>query len=122
MAHCTQLRLTPSSWKSSPSCNTCPTPCTCRPLQAPLDDLLRDFANPRETDRYFPFARHMDWFDGHSWASGYTVFAAGKNQVRQPCALTFTTNAFAFCWLYEALLLAPHGNPQELMEMLMQDW
>ena len=59
------------------------TPCLCHPLQAPLDDLLRDFANPRENDRYFPFARHMDWFDGHSWASGYTVFAAGKNQVRQ---------------------------------------
>jgi Glycosyl hydrolase family 81 C-terminal domain len=50
-------------------------------LQAPLDDLLREFANPGENDRYFPFARHMDWFDGHSWASGYTVFAAGKNQV-----------------------------------------
>jgi endo-1,3(4)-beta-glucanase len=49
-------------------------------LQAPLDDFLRDFANPRPSDAYFPLARGKDWFDGHSWASGYTVFAAGKNQ------------------------------------------
>ena len=50
--------------------------------QAPLDALVRDFANPRSTDRYFPFARNKDWFDGHSWASGYAVFGAGKNQAR----------------------------------------
>jgi Glycosyl hydrolase family 81 C-terminal domain len=63
-----------------PPCQRPQSEIFCNP-QAPLDDLLRDFANPRENDRYFPFARHMDWFDGHSWASGYTVFAAGKNQV-----------------------------------------
>ena len=26
-------------------------------------------------------APFQDWFDGHSWASGITPFAAGKNQV-----------------------------------------
>ncbi len=60
----------------------------CNP-QPPLDDLVRDFANPRTTgDRFFPFARQKDWFDGHSWASGYTVFAAGKNQVQSRTRIT----------------------------------
>lgn len=48
--------------------------------QAPLDALLRDFANPLSNDTFLPFARNKDWFDGHSWASGVTPFAAGKNQ------------------------------------------
>ena len=34
--------------------------------------LLRDVANPRSdgSDRFFPFARYMDWFEGHAWSSG----------------------------------------------------
>ncbi len=54
--------------------------------QAPLDALLRDFANPRANDDYLPFVRNKDWYDGHSWASGVVPFAAGKNQV-YPLAL-----------------------------------
>ena len=84
--------------KAVPVLQHASTPCLCHPLQAPLDDLLRDFANPRNNDRYFPVARHMDWFDGHSWASGYTVFAAGKNQVRQPCAPLLIVNTFVLGW------------------------
>ncbi|KAG2453738.1 hypothetical protein HYH02_001949 [Chlamydomonas schloesseri] len=42
--------------------------------------LLRDFANPNKADPYFPFARHMDWWEGHSWASGTQVFIDGKVQ------------------------------------------
>ncbi|KAG2445657.1 hypothetical protein HXX76_000266 [Chlamydomonas incerta] len=42
--------------------------------------LLRDFANPNKADPYFPFARHMDWWEGHSWASGTQVFIDGKMQ------------------------------------------
>ena len=49
--------------------------------QAPVDALLRDFANPRASDNYLPFVRNKDWYDGHSWASGVVPFAAGKNQV-----------------------------------------
>ena len=51
-------------------------------VQEALDELIRDFANPETGDRFFPFARHMDWYEGHSWAAGITPFAAGKNQVR----------------------------------------
>lgn len=50
-------------------------------MQAPLDDLVRDFRNPRTGDQFLHFVRNKDWFDGHSWTSGYTFFAAGKNQV-----------------------------------------
>lgn len=34
--------------------------------------LVRDLANPRAdlSDPYFPFARHMDWYEGHSWSTG----------------------------------------------------
>lgn len=51
-------------------------------VQAPLDAVLRDFANPRANDKYLPFVRNKDWYDGHSWASGVVPFAAGKNQVQ----------------------------------------
>ena len=50
--------------------------------QEALDELVRDFANPDTGDRFLPFARHMDWYEGHSWAAGITPFAAGRNQVR----------------------------------------
>ena len=53
-----------------------------RPLQEALDELIRDFANPDAGDRFFPFARMFDWYEGHSWAAGITPFAAGKNQVK----------------------------------------
>jgi len=42
--------------------------------------LVRDYANPSSQDSYFPITRHMDWFDGHSWASGIIEFGDGKNQ------------------------------------------
>lgn len=46
-----------------------------------LIDLVKDIANPDPQDPYFPLARHMDWYEGHSWAGGLTVFADAKNQV-----------------------------------------
>ncbi len=42
--------------------------------------LVRDFANPLRGDPLFPFARHMDWWGGHSWAGGFTAMGDGKNQ------------------------------------------
>jgi endo-1,3(4)-beta-glucanase len=35
-----------------------------------FDALVRDICNPDSNDMDFPFARHKDFFDGHSWASG----------------------------------------------------
>ncbi len=43
--------------------------------------LIRDYANPSHEDPYFPYSRHADAFDGHSFASGIPVaFANGRNQ------------------------------------------
>lgn len=43
-------------------------------------NLVRDYANPNKADPFFPVTRNKDWFDGHSWASGITVFGDSKNQ------------------------------------------
>jgi endoglucanase Acf2 len=44
--------------------------------------LIRNIANPSREDSYFPIMRHMDIFQGHSWASGIAkpVVANGRNQ------------------------------------------
>ncbi len=43
-----------------------------------LRAIVRSIANPRYDDPYFPPARAMDWWAGHSWASGLT---SGGNDV-----------------------------------------
>jgi len=43
-----------------------------------LMPLIRDVASPKADSR-FPQARHKDWFDGHSWASGLFPFGDAKN-------------------------------------------
>lgn len=45
-----------------------------------FQDLVRDIANPSVEDHYFPTFRVMDWFEGHSWATGLFYFNDGKNQ------------------------------------------
>lgn len=42
----------------------------------PLNNIIRDYANPSRTDAFFPFARHFDWFEGHSWAGGLYTFSS----------------------------------------------
>ena len=48
--------------------------------RSPLETIIRDICNPDPTDPDFPFARHKDFFDGHSWASGLYLQANGKGQ------------------------------------------
>jgi len=45
-----------------------------------LLEMVRDIANPNLQDPFYPFTRHKDWFDGHSWASGLFPFGDSKNQ------------------------------------------
>ena len=45
-----------------------------------LETIVRDICNPDPTDPDFPFVRHKDFFDGHSWASGLFQQANGKGQ------------------------------------------
>jgi endo-1,3(4)-beta-glucanase len=48
--------------------------------RAALIALVRDIANPSSADvRFTPF-RNMDWYEGHSWASGLFAFGDGRNQ------------------------------------------
>ncbi|RQM30763.1 hypothetical protein B5M09_007704 [Aphanomyces astaci] len=48
--------------------------------RAALMSIVRDIANNSPHDPYFPLARHMSWFDGHSFASGVYVLDGGKSQ------------------------------------------
>lgn len=45
-----------------------------------FDTLVADICNPSHSDIMFPYARHKDMYDGHSWASGLFQQANGKNQ------------------------------------------
>lgn len=38
--------------------------------KAYVNTLVRDFANPTKSDKYFPTWRSFDWYHGHSWAHG----------------------------------------------------
>lgn len=48
--------------------------------KAAFDTFVRDVCNPDASDPDFPFTRHKDLFDGHSWASGLFQQANGKGQ------------------------------------------
>ena len=61
-----------------------------------IDTLVRDICNPDSTDPDFPFARHKDFFDGHSWASGLFQQANGKGQESSSEAI----NAYYAVYLY----------------------
>jgi endoglucanase Acf2 len=46
-----------------------------------FDALRKDVCNMDATsETNYPFARHKDFFDGHSWASGLFQQANGKSQ------------------------------------------
>ena len=45
-----------------------------------VENLIRDYANPSESDPYFPVFRSFDWFSGHSWAKGLFESGDGKDQ------------------------------------------
>ncbi len=39
--------------------------------------MVRDYANMYEYDQFFPFARHKDFYAGHSWGSGLSTMVDG---------------------------------------------
>ena len=71
-----------------------------------FDVFLRDYCNPDTSDADFPFARHKDFYDGHSWASGLLIQANGKGQESSSEAV----NAY-----YGAYLYAQQTNNVDLM-------
>lgn len=48
--------------------------------RGPIVTLAREIANPSKSDPYFTRFRHMDWYEGHSWAAGLFEFGDGRNQ------------------------------------------
>ncbi len=61
-----------------------------------IDAIVRDICNYDSSDPDFPFFRHKDLFDGHSWASGLFNQANGKGQESSSEAV----NAYYSCYLY----------------------
>jgi endo-1,3(4)-beta-glucanase len=49
-------------------------------LNAMTTLLLRDVATPNSADKYFPKFRSFDWYRGHSYSHGLTMFADGKDE------------------------------------------
>ena len=45
-----------------------------------VNSLIKDFANPDQSDEEYPFSRSFDWYHGHSWAKGLFESADGKDQ------------------------------------------
>lgn len=45
-----------------------------------VNSLIRDVANPSESDSYFPVSRMFDWYAGHSWAGGLFASGDGRNE------------------------------------------
>lgn len=45
-----------------------------------VNALVRDVANPSDSDPYFPVFRSFDWFVGHSWSKGLFASADGKDE------------------------------------------
>lgn len=45
-----------------------------------VNHLVCDIANPSSQDPFYPVLRHMDWFVGHSWASGLFELGDSRNQ------------------------------------------
>ncbi|KAJ2765505.1 hypothetical protein IWQ56_004071, partial [Coemansia nantahalensis] len=70
------------------------------PLRDAMNQLLRDYAAPTATDAFFPYMRHFDPYDGHSWAAGLFSFADGRNQESTGEAI----NAYYAAYLYAKAL------------------
>jgi endo-1,3(4)-beta-glucanase len=50
------------------------------PFKVNFDALVRDICSINRADAFFPYVRHKDFYDGHSWASGLFNQANGKGQ------------------------------------------
>lgn len=64
--------------------------------KAALDTFVRDICNPDATDLDFPYVRHKDFFDGHSWASGIFQQGNGKGQESSSEAVNAYYGAYLF--------------------------
>ncbi|KAJ2079692.1 hypothetical protein H4R24_003610 [Coemansia sp. RSA 988] len=78
-----------------------------------LDIFVRDYCNPSDSDPAFPFMRHFDFFEGHSWAAGLFAFADSRNQESTSEAI----NSYYAAYLY-ALATGRHDIAQYVRAVL----
>jgi len=67
----------------------------------------RDYGNPSPNDPHYTVTRHMDWFAGHSWASGIAGNAGPRNQ---------ESSSEAINGYYSLLLFAKAINNAQLVD------
>lgn len=83
--------------------------------KAAVESLVRDICNMDEKDPKFPYARHKDFFDGHSWASGIVLQGNGKGQESSSEVGPFGVVSFfrlsGRCCAVNSLLSSAHLQP-----------
>lgn len=79
---------------------------------ARVDALMHDVAyNPKIQDgSFFPLARHMSWFDGHSFASGLFPFGNGKSQESSSEAVNCYYGAYLWSLVRSGSADKPHAD------------
>ncbi|OQR87374.1 endo-1,3(4)-beta-glucanase [Achlya hypogyna] len=85
--------------------------------KAALFTIVRDIANFNPHDVYFPLARHMSWFDGHSFASGVYVLDGGKSQESVSEAINAYYGVYLLGQVLEMPRLEQFGRVLLAMEM-----
>ena len=77
-----------------------------------VDALMHDVAyNPKIQDgSFFPLARHMSWFDGHSFASGLFPFGNGKSQESSSEAVNCYYGAYLWSLVRSGSADKPHAD------------
>ncbi|MFZ5424960.1 MAG: glycosyl hydrolase [Patescibacteria group bacterium] len=72
-----------------------------------VDYLIRDVASNDMYDPSFPYLRHFDLYEGHSYASGLVYFADGNNQESTSEAVNFWYGAHKW---YNAMQMADKAD------------
>jgi len=77
-----------------------------------VDALMHDVAyNAKIKDgSFFPLARHMSWFDGHSFASGLFPFSNGKSQESSSEAVNCYYGAYLWSLVRSGSAYQPNGD------------
>jgi endoglucanase Acf2 len=57
-----------------------------------INHLIRDAANPRRDDSFFPFLRNFSPYAGHCWANGFASFPQGNDQESTSESMQFNSS------------------------------
>ena len=77
-----------------------------------IDLIARDFASWKRDDPSFPYVRVYDWYENHSWASGFQKELDGNNQESTSEAI----NAWYSLWMWS--LVRKNEEMKDMAEFL----